>query len=241
MRYHTYGFLMTALAVGESGAAPDHETDLFDVQGCRLAVVCIGHGTLMFDYDGMIVHVDPVPAQSDYSRLPSADLILVTHEHQDHLAPALIDSILAPGGEIVANPSSQAKLGRGTALSNGSRATAKGIGIEAVPAYNTTPGRDKYHPKGRDNGYVLDFDGFRVYIAGDTEPIPEMRALGTIDVAFLPVNQPYTMTPAQAADAARQISPRVLYPYHYGDTNVAELARLLADDDRIEVRIRRLA
>jgi L-ascorbate metabolism protein UlaG (beta-lactamase superfamily) len=95
--------------------------------------------------------------------------------------------------------------------------------VEAVPAYNTTPGREKFHPKGNGNGYVLTLDGFRVYIAGDTEDIPEMTALKDIDLAFLPVNQPYTMTPDQCVRAAQAFSPKVLIPYHFGETDLSSL------------------
>lgn len=112
--------------------------------------------------------------------------------------------------------------------------------IEAVPAYNTTPGRDKFHPKGRDNGYVLTLGGTRIYIAGDTEDIPEMKNLEAIDIAFLPVNQPYTMTVSQAVKAAERINPKILYPYHYGETPVRELQDQLKNQSSIEVRIRQM-
>ena len=129
-------------------------------------------------------------------------------------------------------------LDGGTALANGDRVQCRDdISIEDVPAYNTTPGRDRFHPKGRDNGYILSLGGFRIYIAGDTEDIPEMSGVKDIDVAFLPVNQPYTMTPEQAARAARTVSPKVLFPYHYGETPVQKVADLL-DGSGIDVRIR---
>lgn len=111
---------------------------------------------------------------------------------------------------------------------------------EAVPAYNTTPGRDKFHPKGRDNGYILTVGGTRIYIAGDTEDIPEMKQIKNIDIAFLPVNQPYTMTPEQAIQSAKTIQPHILYPYHYGDTNINEVKDGLKNEKEIEVRIRAL-
>ena len=113
------------------------------------------------------------------------------------------------------------------------------IKLEAVPAYNT-PGRDKFHPKGRDNGYILTLGGTRIYIAGDTEDIPELKQVKDIDIAFLPVNQPYTMTPEQAIRATRIIRPRILYPYHYGDTDINKVKDGLKDDKETEVRIRAL-
>ena len=111
--------------------------------------------------------------------------------------------------------------------------------IEAVPAYNTTPGREKFHPRHRDNGYILTLGGTRIYIAGDTEDIPELKNLKDIDIAFLPVNQPYTMTVPQAANAARMFSPKILYPYHYGDTKISELKEALQGSG-VEVRIREM-
>ncbi len=112
--------------------------------------------------------------------------------------------------------------------------------LEAVPAYNTTAGREMYHPKHRDNGYILTLGGTRIYVAGDTEDIPEMAALGDIDIAFIPVNQPYTMTIDQAVNAARMIKPAILYPYHYGETDVTQLKKRLVSDKAIDVRIRQL-
>lgn len=117
---------------------------------------------------------------------------------------------------------------------------APDIKLEAVPAYNTTPGRDQFHPKGRDNGYILTLGGTRIYIAGDTEDISELKQVKDIDIAFLPVNQPYTMTPEQAIRATKIVQPRILYPYHYGDTDINKVKDGLKDDKEMEVRIRAL-
>ena len=114
---------------------------------------------------------------------------------------------------------------------------SKDISIEAVPAYNTTPGREQFHPKGRDNGYILTLDGLRIYIAGDTEDIPEMEDIKDIDIAFLPCNQPYTMTTDQVVKAAKIIKPKVLYPYHYNDTPVHKISMQLVGSG-IKVLIR---
>jgi L-ascorbate metabolism protein UlaG (beta-lactamase superfamily) len=131
-------------------------------------------------------------------------------------------------------------IGYGEILKNGEKKSYKNITIEAVPAYNTTPGNEKFHPKGRDNGYILTIGGKRIYIAGDTENTPEMDKLKHIDIAFLPMNQPYTMTPAQVAKTVKQFKPKILYPYHYGETNVQELQNLLASDKHTEIRIRQM-
>jgi L-ascorbate metabolism protein UlaG (beta-lactamase superfamily) len=128
-------------------------------------------------------------------------------------------------------------------MKNGDVKTVGGLKIEAVPAYNIVHMRDQgqpFHPKGVGNGYVITFGDKRVYVAGDTENIPEMKNIKNIDVAFLPMNLPYTMTPEMAADAAKMIRPKILYPYHYGETDTSKLVALLKDTKEIEVRIRNM-
>ena len=222
--------------------ADNYQTDTFKTKGGKEVVItAIKHASLRIQYDGLEIQVDPVaeyaPA-TDYLKFPKADVILVTHEHFDHFDRDAIATLRKDGTQIVINPAVQKMLDSGTALANGeSLALAKGIALDAVPAYNTTPGHTQFHPKGRDNGYVLTIDGLRIYIAGDTEDIPEMAKLKDIDVAFLPCNQPYTMTPEQVAKAARTIKPKVLFPYHYSQTPIKRVAELLADTS-IDVRIR---
>jgi L-ascorbate metabolism protein UlaG (beta-lactamase superfamily) len=228
------------LGVAGAGIAEGFETDVFDTDAGRLEITFIGHGTLMFRFKDLVIHVDPVSREADYSELPEADLILVTHEHRDHLDAAAIAEISKSNTVLLGNGAAVDQLGSGTAMANGATETVLGIRIEAVPAYNTSPGRTQFHPKGRDNGYILSFGKTRVYVAGDTEDTPEMKALTDIGIAFLPMNQPYTMTPEQVAGAARAFAPEFLYPYHYGDTNPQELVDRLADRDDIEVRIRKL-
>jgi L-ascorbate metabolism protein UlaG (beta-lactamase superfamily) len=231
--------LLLALAASSLGAEEPPRTDSFPLPGGSLKITFLGHGTLMLDYNGWIIHVDPVSAEADYAALPPADLILITHEHGDHLDPAAVARITRPGTVIVANPASADKLSGAVALRNGESRTVGSVKIEAVPAYNTSAGRTRFHPKGRDNGYLLTIAGKRLYIAGDTEETPEMKALRNIDIAFLPMNQPYTMTPEQVAKAARAFKPRLLYPYHYGDTDPERLAPLL-EGKGVEVRVRSL-
>ena len=218
------------------------ETDFFKTKdGKELRITFIKHGSLMFEYDGKIMYVDPVSDYADYSKLPKADVILITHEHGDHLDSKAISAVEKEGTLLITNASSREKLGKGQIMKNGdSLKPDSWFELDAVPAYNTTPGREIYHAKDRDNGYVLTFGGTKVYVAGDTEDIPEMQNLKDIDIAFLPVNQPYTMTLLQADRAARVIKPKVFYPYHYGETNVEELKSSLKDIPGIEVRIRQL-
>ena len=241
MLSHTHYWILSLVfcAVPLTGQTT-FEKDQFQTYKGPLEITFIGHGTLMFEWNGKVVHVDPVSQYADYSRFPKADLILITHEHGDHLDAQAIDRILKSDTTILVNPSSGSKLGKGSVIQNGETTEVSGIRIRAVPAYNTTPGRDRFHPKGRDNGYILTFAGTTVYVAGDTEDIPEMKELSGIDIAFLPMNQPYTMTPEQVVSAARMIRPRILYPYHYGDTPVQELINRMKGEPGIEIRIRKL-
>ena len=176
--------------------------------------------------------------ETDYATFPKANIILVTHEHKDHFDRAAIHEIRTPATSIYVNQAVYGHFRNGLVMANGDvRKYAEDITIEAVPAYNTTPGHEDFHPKGRDNGYVLTLDGLRIYIAGDTEDIPEMADLKDIDIAFLPCNQPYTMTVDQVVNAAKIIKPKVLFPYHYNDTPVHQINMKLHGTG-IDVRIR---
>lgn len=219
------------------------EVDVFTTAGGTVVrMYCIKHGSVRMNIGGKWIYVDPVttaaPPATDYSAMPKADVILITHEHHDHLDSVAIRQLTKEGTELVCNPRCHKLLGNvGRQMANGDSLTLGGWRIDAVPAYNRSPEKLKFHPKGRDNGYVVSVDGFRIYIGGDTEDIPEMQDIADIDVAFLPCNLPYTMTPARLADAARMVSPRVLFPYHYGETDIRQAESLL-DGSGIDVRIR---
>jgi len=219
------------------------EEDVIKAEQGDLKITFIGHGTLMFTWQNKVIHVDPVTREGDYTKLPKADLVLFTHEHGDHLDPKALELIRRPQTKIVLTKICAEKIAGGLVMKNGDVRTVDGLKIEAVPAYNIVhkrPDGDPFHPKGNGNGYVVTFGKQRVYIAGDTENIPEMKDLKQIDIAFLPMNLPYTMTPEMVADAARVFAPKILYPYHYGQTDPNELVKLLADDKNIEVRIRKM-
>ena len=202
----------------------------------------IGHASLMFKLNNFVIYVDPVRSMGNYDNLPKADLILVTHEHGDHLDAKLIEDLKKDGTVLFGNEGSAAKVPWAKAVKAGDIKNVNNIGIEVVPAYNivheNSPGKP-YHPKGVGVGYILTIGDKRIYVAGDTENTPEMKALKNIDVAFLPMNLPYTMTPAMVADAALAFKPKILYPYHFGETNTNELIKLLKDSS-IDVRIRNL-
>jgi len=230
--------LLCAVAVITSYAQDNFRSDTLKTSNGDLKMVFIGHGTLMFEYSGVVIHVDPVSMYADYSKLPKADLILITHEHGDHLDPKAIQILSKPNAtRIVVNPGSAKALPDATVMKNADTTTIFGIKIEAVPAYNP---EKPFHPKGNGNGYVLTFGDKRVFAAGDTENVPEIKSLKNIDVAFLPMNLPYTMTPEQVADVAKAMRPKVLYPYHYGNTDPNLLVTLLKDEKGIEVRVRKL-
>jgi L-ascorbate metabolism protein UlaG (beta-lactamase superfamily) len=235
---------MTAIAcLMALGCQAQQQTDEFTTKsGKKVRFTCIKHASIQINYNGQEIEVDPVgkgmKPETDYSQFPKADIILVTHEHHDHFDPDAIAQLTKASTKIYLNPAVQKMLGSGKALKNGDKVKiANDITIEAVPAYNTTPGREQFHPKGRDNGYILTLDGMRIYIAGDTEDIPEMANIKDISIAFLPCNQPYTMTIEQAANAAKIIKPKVLFPYHYNATPVNKLFPLLAKEG-IKVLIR---
>ena len=217
------------------------ERDIIPVPGGDLEVFFIGHGTLMLVYGGKIIHVDPYGTLTDYHELPKADLILLTHHHRDHLDPAALEQVHTDKTVLVLTAICAQAVGGGIIMKNGDIQVVAGNTVEAVPAYNLVHKRDSgqvFHPKGEGRGYILTLGDIRIYIAGDTENTPEMKGLKNIDYAFLPMNLPYTMTPEMVADVASAFKPKVLYPYHYGETYTAEIAALLQDHPEIEVRIR---
>jgi L-ascorbate metabolism protein UlaG (beta-lactamase superfamily) len=227
--------LVSTILVSAAYAQKKYQEDAFKTSGGELKITFIGHGTLMMNYAGKVIHVDPVSMYGDYATLPKADLILVTHEHFDHLDAKAIQALSTPKTVLILNQASAKGLANATVMNNGDVKTVDGIKIEAVPAYNPSK---QFHPKGNGNGYVLTLGDKRVYVAGDTEDVPEIKALKNIDIAFLPMNLPYTMTPEQVADVAKAIQPKILYPYHFGDTDTGKLTDLLKDAKGIEVRIR---
>lgn len=234
--YTVYNLKGGYLAWTEAGRrVTKYEVELFQTNNGSLVAIClIKHGSLEIEYDGLSIQVDPVGdygKKTDYaSEFPKADVILVTHEHPDHLEDSTIKVLEGDNTLLILNKTSADRIGRGEVIANGqSMELPHGIMLEAVPAYNTTPGREMFHPKGNGNGYVLTIDGLRIYVAGDTEDVPEMAELKDIDIAFLPVNQPYTMTPEQCANAAKMFAPKVLIPYHFSKTDLSGLQDMIPD------------
>lgn len=249
MKQITGFFTMVTLAVAMTACGPrtaktpaepfgggNYDVETFDTGKGEVEIALIKHGTLAVRYAGTVIQIDPVAKYgkpTDYGTdFGPADVILVTHEHGDHLNDSTITVLTGENTTLILNRTSRDQIGRGDVIGNGeSRRLTKDILLEAVPAYNTTPGREHLHPQGNGNGYVLTLGDFRIYVAGDTEDVPEMAELKDIDVAFLPVNQPFTMTVEQAVRAAEIIRPKVLFPYHFGQTDVSVLPELLPGID----------
>jgi L-ascorbate metabolism protein UlaG (beta-lactamase superfamily) len=219
------------------------QKDLIKTSAGDLEITFIGHGTLMLRFNGIVIHIDPVGEMADYSSLPKADIILVTHQHHDHFDPKVVRLLRKEGTFIAAAEVCGIDDPNAIVMKNGDSRDVMGVHIEAVPAYNIqhmrAPGKP-YHPKGEGNGYVIGFGDKKIYVGGDTENIPEMKDLQAIDVAFLPANLPYTMTPEMAAEAALSFSPKILYPYHFSDTDTSRITELLEGHPEIDVRIRNL-
>jgi len=237
------GGIMAWKEAGLRVTTDTYEVDVFKTRsGKTVRFHALVHSSIRMEYDGKEIQIDPVLKLGnrtiDYTAMPKADYILVTHEHGDHYNPEAIKTLTGAATRFITNKRCADMYGSGEVMANGDRLqVADDITLEAVPAYNTTEGHLQFHPKGRDNGYILTVDGLRVYIAGDTEDIPEMQAVTDIDIAFLPCNQPYTMTAEQLVRAARMVKPKVVFPYHYGQTDVSGLPSQLKGDS-IDVRIR---
>lgn len=243
LKIHLLLIILIPFIMVKNGLSQEYPSyDKIPVADGNVEIHFIGHGSLMFKVNGYVIHIDPVKSSGNYNFLPKADLILVTHEHYDHLDVGLINELKKDSTLVFTNEKSLKQIGWANSMKAGDRQEVNGIVIEAVPAYNIVnmraPGQP-FHPKGSGLGYILTIGGRRFYVAGDTENIPEMKELKDIEVAFLPMNLPYTMTPAMVADAAKAFKPRILYPYHYGDTDTQEIINLLKGTG-IEVRIRNL-
>jgi L-ascorbate metabolism protein UlaG (beta-lactamase superfamily) len=220
-------FLATsAAAVGAitilpyAARAAAHAADTFDTVAGPITVHPVAHASFVMETPKGTIYVDPVGDAAQYSDFPTADLVLITHEHGDHYNADTLAAIVGANTQMITNPAVFAMLpealkANATEVANGDVAKFAELSIEAVPAYNTTEERKNFHPIGRDNGYVLNFDGFRIYISGDTEDTPEMRDLTDIDLAFVCMNLPFTMDATAAASAVSDFAPTYVYPYHY--------------------------
>ncbi len=238
--------LLLGVSTAFGAATPNRQSDIVETSQGPLKITPLYHGSVMLEFRGKVIHIDPW-SQADYQGIPQADLILITHTHADHLDSALIKTLRKESTILVGPPAVTDTLngtvGDTDALSNGERKTFLGIEIEAVPMYNlklgSGPGKP-FHHKGIGNGYILSFGDTRVYFSGDTECVPEMKALKNISVAFVAMNPPRTMPPAEAAACVAAFRPKIVYPYHYRGQNTQEFADALKNTPGIEVRLRKL-
>jgi L-ascorbate metabolism protein UlaG (beta-lactamase superfamily) len=215
-------------AAGQSG-------DSFETPAGPITIAPVSHASFVAQTPLGVIYVDPVGEAGAYASFPAPDLVLLTHEHDDHYNQQTLDAIVGERTQIITNPAvfallPEAMQAQANAVENGATARFKELSIEAIPAYNITEERKNFHPQGRDNGYVLNFEGFRMYISGDTEDTPEMRALKNIDLAFVCMNLPFTMDATAAASAVAEFKPTYVYPYHYrgrdnGTQDPAEFAQ----------------
>ena len=227
--------------------APQYPTDELTINGRSLKLTFFAHASVAIEYEGRMIYVDPVEGNAEYERLPKADMILVTHSHYDHFDMKAIEALQQEDTRILLDKTSAEGFGGDcyTMLPGAVAEPFEDIKVEAVAAYNTSEHQLQFHPKEREDcGYVITLGGaVRIYVSGDTEPTVEQAALKGIDIAFICVNQPYTMTPEQAVQAVKSVAPKIYYPYHYGQvdepTDVEALAEMLKSVT--EVRIRPLA
>jgi len=238
--------LWSGVSLAFGAATPNRQADTVETSKGPLKITPLYHGSVMLEFDGKVIHVDPW-GQADYGGIPKADLIVITHTHADHMDASLLKTLRKESTILVGPPAVTDTLngtvGDSDALANGEKKTFLGIEIEAVPMYNlklgSGPGKP-FHHKGIGNGYILTFGDTRVYFSGDTECVPEMKALKNISVAFVAMNPPRTMPPAEAAACVAAFRPKIVYPYHYRGQNTQEFADALKNTPGVEVRLRKL-
>jgi L-ascorbate metabolism protein UlaG (beta-lactamase superfamily) len=240
--FHAVRFGLSAIAlaaVATLASAQARASDTIPANGGNITITPINHATLQIAHASHVIDVDPV-AQGNYTNLAAPDIILITDIHGDHLDPATVAKVKKAGTTVVAPAAAAAKVEGATVIANGETKAVEGVSIEAVPMYNLTRGPSAgqlFHDKGRGNGYILTLGGKRIYVAGDTECVPEIKALKNIDVAFVPMNLPYTMPPSEAAECVKAFKPKIVYPYHYRGSNLDEFTAALKDSG-VEVRVR---
>ena len=220
---------------------PAFAAEEFKTAKGKLIITPINHATLVVEWNGKTIYVDPVGMAGWYKAFPKPDLVLLTHVHGDHFREAVLKAVVGPKTQLVTPPALAGVLSAGLkakaiAVANGESTDKVGFKLEAVASYNTTPPRKRFHPKGQGNGYVLNLGGKRIYVSGDTEGTPEMLALKNIDVAFLCMNLPYTMDVKAAAKAVKTFKPKVVYPYHSRGQDTATFKKLVGNSAEVRLR-----
>jgi L-ascorbate metabolism protein UlaG (beta-lactamase superfamily) len=235
-RLLTASAMATAMAAALSAQVPP---DMLAASGGSITITPLNHATLALAYGKFVILVDPTP-QAHYDGIPKPTHILVTDIHGDHMDPKTIAAVKTATTDVITPAAVAVSVPGATVIANGETKTIGGVSIQAVPMYNLVRGPSEgqlFHTKGRGNGYIVTLGGKRIYIAGDTECTPEMKAVTNIDVAFVPMNLPYTMPPAEAAACVKAFAPKIVYPYHYRGSNLQEFQDALKGTG-IDVRIR---
>lgn len=236
-------FFLTIAIVSSGFAQQYFPKDTIETNDGPLIITFVGHASLIFEWKNEVIHIDPSSREANYYELPKATKIFVTHHHGDHCDPSSLKAITEEKTKTFISSIAHEKWNQGMVLRPDQKVSIDGITIETLPAYNIVHMRDNgqpYHVFGECNSYILNFGGLRIFIGGDTENTPEMKALTNIDIAFLPMNLPYTMTPEMVADAARAFKPEILYIYHYGRSDLDAIRTLMADEKAVDLRIRKM-
>lgn len=226
--------------------AAEQSSDVFPTDDGNIVVHPVNHASFVMETPVDTIYCDPIGDVELYAKFPRPDLILVTHEHGDHYNAETLAGLVGDKTQLITNPAvfdmlPDALKAKASQVANGEETAFNDLSIDAIPAYNISEGRTQFHPEGRDNGYVLSFAGFRVYISGDTEDTPEMRALENIDLAFICMNLPFTMDMNAAASAVAEFKPKYIYPYHYrgrgedGTQDPAEFAKLVEGTSEVKL------
>ncbi len=235
--------VITMLPYAAQAAA--HGGNMFPVEGGEIKVHPVDHASFVMETPIGVIYNDPVGDAANYADFPTPDLVLITHEHGDHYNVDTLTAVVGDATQIITNPAvyemlPEALKAKASMVANGETAVFGDVQIEAIPAYNTTEERLNFHPQGRDNGYIVNLPNFRVYISGDTEGTPEMRALENIDLAFVCMNLPFTMDAEAAAAAVSEFKPTFVYPYHFrgrddGTQDPAEFAKMVAMGTEVKI------
>ncbi len=232
---------MLMLAVFPAHADNAIETETVATSEGDLIIHFVGHGTLMFTFKDMTIHIDPWSRVADYSKLPAGDLVLLTHNHLDHLDPSALKHAVGDNTTLIYTQQCADEYPDGVVMRNGMTWDVKGIHIEAVPAYCLIPRddpRSQPHTQGECNGYILTFGDKRVYIVSETENIPELKEVKDIDIAFIAMDAIFNLTPEEAVGAVNAFRPKVIYPYHYADADLSPFINAFKNDSGVEVRVK---
>ena len=242
MKRSVLGVVMLSCFTLLSYGQTRYQKDVIATNDGDLTITFIGHASLMMEWNDQTIYFDPSSREANFYELPKATMIFVTHHHGDHCDPSALKAISQENTKTFMSGLAHEKWSKGMVLNPDQDVTINNIRIEVLPAYNLVHKRDDglpYHVKGECNSYIVTLGGKRIFIGGDTENTPEMKAMKNIDIAFLPMNLPYTMTPEMVADGAKGFRPDILYPYHYGDTDLNQIQELMAGEEDIELRIRK--